>query len=225
MIVVRLEWLGNRGDVRVVRRRYGLLIGALVVATLGVAAGAGLYFVYAPLPDPTVATHRQLLGWLVLRDLSKEPVEIRQKILVRLDSEFEKTQDLEANIGHLEGYQRQILWQNFSVLLGPWLFDKAQQYSQLSSSHQTEYIDHFLDRAELWNKVGTACLKKEPGQTSESEWSAGTSVLKQIQRCCRDAEPGQRRQIEVFMTAVQARWLWRQLPALKLFGKPAVNSK
>ena len=51
-----------------IRGRYGLLIAGAVVATLSVAAGAGFLMVYPPLPDPSVATGRELFQWLVLRD-------------------------------------------------------------------------------------------------------------------------------------------------------------
>jgi hypothetical protein len=188
---------------------------------LSVAAGAGFWMVYPPLPDPTVATRHDLFRWLVLRDLSKESMETRLKILGRLDTEFEKIGDMDAKIESLEGKRRQMLWYNVTVLLEPWLLSKVEQYSQLPASQKIDYIDRFLDRAELWNKVGAACLKNgaAPGQSSDR--SVSKLVLDQIQQCSNRALPEQRQQMEAFISAVQARWLWRHLPSFSLFGEPA----
>ncbi len=203
-----------------IRGRYGLLIAGVLVAMLSVAAGAGFLMVYSPLPDPSVATRQELFRWLVLRDLSKESVEIRQKILSRLDTEFEKIDDLDSTIKDLEDAQRQMLWHNVTVLMEPWLLGKVEQYSQLPASQRNDYIDRFLDRAELWNKVGSACLKNQASQRPKGDSSASELILGQIEQCSKRAAPDERRQIGAFMAAVQAHWLWRQLPSMDLFGKP-----
>jgi hypothetical protein len=204
-----------------IRGRYGFLTAVVVVATLSAAAGAGYLLAYSPLPDPSVATRQQLFQWLVLRDLSQESAETRQKILVRLDTEFENIGDLDATIANLEHSHRQMLWHNVGVLLDPWLLGKSQQYSQLPASQRTGYIDRFLDRAELWNQVGAACLKNGPSEGQNRDSSVSKRVMEQIQQCSNRAGPEQRQQIGAFMAAVQARWLWRQLPSFHLFGKPA----
>ena len=89
-----------------IRGRYGLLIAGAVVAMLSVAAGAGFLMVYPPLPDPSVATRQELFRWMVLRDLSGESPEIRQKILSRVDTEFEDGGDLGSMIESMEDSRR-----------------------------------------------------------------------------------------------------------------------
>ncbi len=200
-----------------IRGRYGLLIGVAVVAMLSAAAGAGLLLVFPSLPDPSVATRQQLFHWLVLRDLSQESAETRQKILLRLDAEFEKAGDMDSVIGNLEESRRQMLWHNVTLLMEPWLMGKVQQYSQLPASQRVDYIDRFLDRAELWNQVGAACLTKDSGPGSNGGTSASKLIMEQIQQCSNRAGPEQRPQIAAFMAAAQVRWLWRQLPS---FGRP-----
>ncbi len=198
-----------------IRGRYGLLIAGVVIAMLSVAAGAGFLMVYVPLPDPAVATRQELFRWLVLRDLSQESMEIRQKILSRVDIEFKDADDLGSTIQNMDDSRRRMLWHNITVLLEPWLLDKVEQYSQLPVAQQIDYIDRFLDRAELWNKIGTACLKKSAKQGPKSGSSASQLIMEQIEQCSNHAPPEQRRRIGAFMTAVQARWLWRQLPSFK----------
>ncbi|MGO9109435.1 MAG: hypothetical protein ACLP9L_09390 [Thermoguttaceae bacterium] len=204
-----------------IRGRYGLLIAVVLVAMLSAAAGAGVFLAYLPLPDPSVATRQQLFRWLVLRDLSKEPGETRQMILSRLDAEFEKAGDLTATIENMEDFHRQMLWHNIGVLLKPWLLSKVEQYSQLPAAQRTDYIDCFLDRAEVWSKVGSACLKNSTDGGRKDGSSVSKLVMEQIRQCSDRAAPEQRQQIRAFVAAAQARWLWRRMPSFNLFGKGA----
>ncbi len=212
---------GKKGEVDVIRGRYGVLVVAVVVAMLSVAAGAGLLMVYAPLPDPSLATRRELFRWLVLRDLSKESAEIQEKILSRLDTEFEQAGDMQSTIENLDDSRRQMLWHNVTVLLEPWFFSKVAQYSDLPASQKMDYLDRFLDRVEVWSKVGSACLKNKDNRGQKDNSFVSKMVLQQIEQCSNHATPEQRQQMDAFMTAVQARWLWRQLPSFNFFGKPA----
>jgi len=202
----------------VIRGRYGLLIAVVLVAMLGVAAGAGFLMVYSPLPDPSVATREQLFRWLVLRDLSKESSETRQKFLRRLDTEFETAGDLAPTIENMEDSYRQMLWHNMCVLLKPWLLSKVGQYSQLPASQRMDYIDRFLDRAEVWSEVGSACLKNTGERGQKGGSSVRELVMEQIRQDSDHTAPEQRQQIAAFMAAAQARWLLRQMPSLSLFG-------
>ena len=202
-----------------IRGRYGLLTAVVVVAMLSVAAGAGFFMVYSGLPDPSVASREELLHWLVLRDLAEESDDIRLKIVSRADTEFEKVGDLHATIEALEPARRQMLWHNVTVLLEPWLAGKAEKYSQLPASGRIEFIDRFLDSVQQWSKVGAACFKANSGQR-EGEAAMNKLLIEQVRQCGNLAEPEQRRKIEAFVAAVQARWLWRQMPALNWFGRP-----
>jgi hypothetical protein len=221
------------GVLKMIRGRYGLVIVGIVVAMLSVAAGAGFYMVFVPLPDPATATRHDLLRWLVLRDLDKESPEIRQKIVSRLDTEFETVGDLGSSIAKLEESRRKMLWHNFTVLLQPWLAGKVEEYSRLPSAQRIGYLDHFLDRADEWNKIATACQSGNSGQAGHSSQKEKSSltrlVMDQIQQSSEHAEPDQRQKITEFTAAVQARWLWRQLPSFNFFGqqtltKPAVSA-
>ena len=187
---------------------------------LGAAAGAGLFMVYSPLPDPAVASRHDLFRWLVLRDLGKESDDIRRKILGRVDTEFQNVDDMSATIENLDQPHRQMLWHNVTVLLEPWLLGKAEQYPQLPTSARNEFVDHFLDCAQQWSKVGAACTKSQGAAGQGTEAASSKQVIDQMQQCVNRANPDQRRKIATFVTAVEGRWLWRQLPSINLFGKP-----
>ena len=109
-----------------------------------------------------------------------------------------------------------MLWHNVTVLLEPWLQAKVEQYSRLPAAEKTAYLDRFLDRTELWNEIGSACLKDGAKPGNKGGPSASKMVMEQIEQSARRAAPAQQRQITAFMAAVQARWLWRQLPSFSL---------
>ena len=76
-----------------------------------------------------------------------------------------------------------MLWHNVTVLLEPWLLGKVEQYSQLPASQKIDYIDRFLDRAELWSKVGSACLKNSADHGPKGGSSVSKLVMEQIEQC------------------------------------------
>jgi len=219
---MRSQTVGKKGAWDVIRGRYGLLIAAVVVVMLSAATSAGLLMVYSPLPDPAVATRQQLFQWLVLRDLSQESEEIRQRIVLRLDTEFDSFGDLDSTIVNLQDSRRQMLWRNVAVLLEPWLLGKVRQYSQLPASQRTDCIDRFLDRAEIWSRVATACLKNKTSEGQDRGSAVSKLVMDQVQQCSTHVSPAERQQIGTFMAAAQTRWLWRQLPSFQVFGKPEI---
>jgi len=207
-----------------IHTRYGLLTVLSLIAMLGVTAGAGLYYVYAPLPDPAQATTEQLFRWLVTRDLSQEPASMQQAIVRRLDSDLGQTSDLAEAIAQLNESRRAMLWTNIGTLLTPWLLERVDEYGKIPAAERSAYLDRFLDRVDQWSKIGAACQQGESASTAtKSQGKAGGSLSKliadRIAECSRQAEPDQRKRIAAFMTAVQARWIVRQFSGWLKPGK------
>ena len=207
-----------------IRKRYGLLIILSLVAMLGVAAGAGLYYVYAPLPDPSQATTEQLFRWLVTRDLSQEPASVQQAIVHRLDSDLGSTSELAECIAQLDESRRAMLWTNIGTLLSPWLLEKVDEYAELPAAEQPAYLDRFLDRVDQWSKIAAACQQgSTPGAKSDTkpDGSLNKLIADRVAECSRHVEPAQQKRIAAFMAAVQGRWIVRQFSNFGLFSKPS----
>lgn len=167
----------NAWRLMMIRKRYGLLIVLSLVAMLGVAAGAGLYYVYAPLPDPSQATTEQLFRWLVTRDLSQESSSTQQAIVHRLDSDLGSTSDLAECISQLNESRRTMLWTNIGTLLSPWLLEKVDEYAKVPAAEQPAYLDRFLDRVDQWSKIGAACQQgSSAADTKSGSKSDGAST-------------------------------------------------
>ena len=211
-----------------IRKRYGLLIVLSLVAMLGVAAGAGLYYVYAPLPDPSQATTEQLFRWLVTRDVSQEPASVQQAIIHRLDSDLGSTNELAESIAQLDESRRAMLWTNIGTLVSPWLLEKVDEYAKLPAAEQPAYLDRFLDRVDQWSKIATACQQgtSTPGENSteksaaKPDGSLNKLIADRVAECSRHVEPAQQKRIAAFMTAVQGRWIVRQFSNFGFLGKP-----
>jgi len=202
----------------VIRGRYGLLIGLAVAAMLSVAAGAGLFMAYAPLPDPSAATTEQIFRWLVTRDLSRESPAIQVAIVRRLDVDFEQTSGLAQEIAQLSDPHRAMLWNNISTLLVPWLLEKADAYAQLPAAQRIAYLDSFLDRVDQWSKIGDACRAGGAGQSADPNLSMTKLFADRIAESSAHAEPAQRKRIAEFLAALQSRWVWRKIARIPFLG-------
>ncbi len=206
-----------------IRKRYGLLIVLSLVAMLGVAAGAGLYYVYAPLPDPSQATTEQLFRWLVTRDMSQEPASTQQAIVHRVDSDLGSTSELAESIAQLDASHRAMLWTNIGTLLSPWLLEKVDEYAKLPAAEQPAYLDRFLDRVDQWSKIAAACQQGNSASgaksDSKSDGALNNLIADRVAECSRHVEPAQQKRISAYMAAVQGRWIVRQFSNFGLFGK------
>ena len=203
-----------------IRSRFSLVIALMVVAMIGVAAGAGFFIAYAPPGDPSKATTEQVFRWLVTRDLAKEPVSVQQAIVHRLESDFGQTSSLSAAVAQLDESRRAMLWNNIGVLLGPWLMERVDRYAELPAAQQGAFIDRFLDSVDQWSKIAEACLRGRGSQSEKADGSLSKLIADRIAECSRRAGPAEQKRISGFMAAVQARWIWRKFSSMRLFGKP-----
>jgi hypothetical protein len=119
------------------------------------------------------------------------------------------------------------VWNNITLLLEPWFLDKVEQYSQLKPAERQAFLDRFLDRVDQWSGVDAICPKTSthhaprgestPPHAERGEYDAGppagfvASLLARNGNCRQQADPAQRARIDAFVTAVEARWLWRKL--------------
>ncbi len=173
---------------------------------------------YAPLGDPSKATTEQVFRWLVTRDLAKERVAVQRAIVQRLESDLGQTNDFSAAVADLDESRRATLWNNIGVLLGPWLLERADRYAELPAAQQSAFVDHFLDSVNQWSKIGEACLQGRGSPSVKSDGSLSKLIADRIAECSRRAGPAEQKRISGFMAAVQARWIWRKVSAIPLFG-------
>jgi len=186
------------------------MIVALAALVVSVAAGWALWV--QPLPDPELANRKQLILWLVTRDLEAESPDLHARLARRLDEEFHSGIDWDQCGGLLSNSQRARVWDNVLILLKPWFLDKADTYANLTPTEQEAYLDRQIETIAVWR--GAESLRPDEIDSEAPRESLMQHVFSQIETWKERAEPPQRERIERFQTALQKRWFARVMPKL-----------
>jgi hypothetical protein len=186
------------------------ILAVLVSAALLAAAVVTAAVWYDPwLPDPADANRRELICWLVTRDLEQVPEATRDELAQRLEEEFSGEIDWAATARELTEQQRRQLCANFGHLVGPWLRDKAQRYAALTPNQRGAYLDELLDRLQQWrglDNLSPVCGEGEAGYGGLMV--TARRQLDAMQEQAIAAEPGS---LGEFIRALQTRWAMREL--------------
>ena len=184
------------------------MLGALVVSMC-----AGGAFLYATrMPDPATADLRGLLRWLVTRDLSQEPSEIQEQILVRLEVELRQGFDVSGAREQLTVDQRAQLLKNADHLGRLWFLKQVDRYFAQIDAERLGFLDQLIDEVQQSGVVKTlsALMAKDGQSASESMW---ISLRGRIEQWTARMEPKRKAQAEQFVAAVQGSLLLRTLRA------------
>jgi hypothetical protein len=177
--------------------------------------GASLAFSKFHLPDPDRADGGQLLRWLATRDLEGESPDLRRRLAVRLEQEFGKSQVHWDQVGkRLNENRCDRMWKNLGLLLEPFLDEKLDHYRDLPAAGRMAYVDDLLDELNNWRQIEAIRPAAARNSSQTAEPGLCTLVLSRVRQWQDQADPQRRAQIDQFLLAVQARWLWRSiLPA------------
>ena len=195
-------------------RRPGLaLIAALaVVAILVVAFVLTGTLLTHRLDDPLLADREDLVRWLVVRDLAREPDGLLHVLAMRLDEEFFATEfDWGEVAGQLSEAQRWRLIENLVVLFDPWCRARAACFAAVEPEGREAFLDEMLDRIEVLAGAGKIVDPSPRGgmaggtltERMLASFEAITTPAEAV-----DAEADDVRQ---FLGALQRRWVTRQL--------------
>ena len=191
-------------------RRRGILSLLVLAVLLLVAAGAVWVLARLRLPDPADCDRRQLLRWLVTRDLEMEPFDLRLRLLRRLEQQMRADADWGRFKGWFTEERRQRLAENVTQLVEPWFFDKLEHYVRLPPQQRTAYVDQILDRVAAMRGLG-AVTQAAPPAGKPGQGRLVKVLLEQIPQWQQRAEPRRRREISEFLIALETRWMTRQL--------------
>ena len=193
----------------------GILTFLILAGLLVSAAIAAIRLLYPPLPHPAEANRDELVRWLVVRDLSVEPGEIRGVLAARLEEEFGTGLDWDAMRERLDQSQRERLWDNVLLLLEPWFMEKTDRYFELVATDRPAYLDQLLDTIAVWRGVDS--FRPRQVGTSASDGQQGgllQALFARVEGWKKQANPQRREEINQFTVAIQKRWLIRHLRQL-----------
>ena len=129
----KTKWLRNRG----------VLVGASLVAMVIGSSAIALWAAYR-LPAPEHATERDLMRWLVTRDLRAESRDTQRALIRRFEHHLADANDLGASSSELNDERRAMLEINVDVLLPEWVALGTERYEALASPTSVDFLDRQL---------------------------------------------------------------------------------
>lgn len=187
----------------------GILTVLVSAALLAAAAITAAVWYYPRLPDPAHANRRDLIRWLVTRDLEREPMATREVLALRLEEEFSGEIDWSATAGELTERHRQRLCENVGRLVGPWMRQKAVQYALLPPEEGGVYLDRLIDTLEHWRGLDALAPKSDAGGSAQP--GLMDTARRQLDALQAQGSSAEQRELKEFVAAVQTRWAMREL--------------
>lgn len=190
------------------RQHRGILTVLVSAALLAAAVITAAVVLYPRLPDPEHANRRELIRWLVTRNLDEFPTATREALALRLEEEFSGEIDWSATASELTEAQRLRLCENVPLLVGPWMQVKASCYAALSVAERAAYLDRLIDTLQQWRGLDELVpVSPDEGQSRPGLMSRAQEELAAVKDRATAAE---QRQVSEFMLALRVRWVMRE---------------
>ncbi len=195
----------------------GILAVLVSAALLAAAAITAAVWYYPRLPDPARANRRDLIRWLVTRDLDQVPMATREVLAIRLEEEFSGEIDWNATASELTDRHRQRLCENVGRLVGPWMRQKAVHYAELPPEERGLYLDRLVDTLEHWQGLDALAPKSDAGSPTQA--GLMDTARRQLDVLGEQGSTAEQRELKEFVAALQVRWAMRELS--ERFGRAA----
>jgi len=130
-------------------------------------------------PDPGTASRQAIFTWLVVADISQEPLPWQVALVERLEAELQSGLDglaLDGPTGSLlTDAQHARLSGNISALKRVWFVHSVREYSSLPAASRPSYLDNRIETVLAWSALEGA-LSRDEGARKSSESRDGASV-------------------------------------------------
>jgi hypothetical protein len=203
----RTQWLRHRG----------VLVGASLLALVA-ASSAIAVWAATRLPPPEHARGRDLVRWLVMRDLREESEATRRALVLQLELYLQDAAELSATT-EMDAEQRWNLQSNVAVLLADWLRISTERFQQLEFADRAAYLDQQLRLVERVCELGRL-WSHSAEDTADSE--ATVELVATVERAVAQAPRSDRQQFELYVRAMKVRWL--ATVDLSQFGNRAMET-
>ena len=194
MISDRKQWLQKRG----------VLLGTTLVA-LAVGSSAIAVWAMYRLPSPEHAQGRDLLRWLVTRDLEQESVGTRRALVRQLEFYLSDEPDLDRAATELTPQRQATLEANVELLLPEWITMGAERYAETTVVNREALLDSQLELAarvgelsRLWN--GTSA---DQNPAAENPLFA---MVARIDQFVEQTQDPKRAALDQYVGALKLRW-------------------
>jgi len=196
------------------KQRRGVFLLVVAVVFAGVSTAAFLPAYLTRLPDPATADRDGLFRWLVMRDLAKQPLEVRHQLIMRLEQELDEGIEFSTVDEKLDGKQNRRLWKNIELLVEDWFRIKARQYAATSPERQQGLIESEMNRIERWGLADRLVAGGSAASASRPSYERHGRLLEMMRTWVERTDPQKRPAVNQFANAIESYYARRALEGL-----------
>ncbi|MCG8584897.1 MAG: hypothetical protein MI757_09320 [Pirellulales bacterium] len=191
-MTVQSHWLRHRG----------VLLGATLLA-LAIGSSAIAVWAMYRLPPAEHAQGRDLMRWLVTRDLREESEATRRSLVLQLEVFLEESHDHERTAAEMNEQRRHTLEENVGVLLPVWLELGAERHLANEPANRQEFLDKQLSRVE---QVGELSQLWRRAARKPTEANPLFGLVETVEQIVADAPEEKKAQLATYVRALKMRW-------------------
>lgn len=168
----------------------------------------------APEPQRTAmvtAVKDGTVAWLSTTDLSTQPWEVKRRLAERIARSLGAGAPPAVSSLVTDPQRRAQLTQNIRQLVAAYVYTLADQYAELATAERPQFLDAQLTKVESWGV--DRMLAANGSGAGGSKLGSLVALAGQSQQWIEEAPEESRPQVQVFVSALQQRIVWKQLPA------------
>lgn len=154
------------------------------------------------LPEPQIGNPVERLQWLAAHDIRPLPSEEKLRIVHRLEEDFVRNVDWQAEINGFDDAQWDRFAANFEELMRLWFLHKVETWSSLPPDQQNYYIDEQFPYLISWRPFERSAPNESTGGLRRGRLNNFGAVAQRIGRSLATETPQRQEQIKAFAQAV-----------------------
>lgn len=152
--------------------------------------------------------------WLSTTDLAQQPLAVRTELALRLARELDRGSRPAVGSLVADPERQSRLAHNAAQLVEAYVYHLADSYAELPSGERLKFVDNQLATVERWGVAELLSSAPASGSAhTASRAVAAMELARHTQVWIEHAPPEKKESVEQFVRAVQARLVWKQLPA------------
>jgi hypothetical protein len=185
-----------------VRRVRDLVTLIVFLGMVAVSLAASIEAARQGLPEPEVTDPVERLQWLADHDIRQQPKEVKLRLAHRLEEDFARNLDWQAEIDQFDDAEWARFEANFEDLMRLWFLQKVNTWSNLPADQQNYYIDEQFNYLMSWQPLARNASMRSGRGGRRAQFNSFPVVAKRIERTIAAESPAQRARIEEFVQAV-----------------------
>lgn len=179
-------------------------------AAVAVSIAAAVEAARQGLPEPVFSDPFERMRWLSVNDVDQLPEEAQLRMVHRLEEDFTRDVDWQAQIDLLDDAQWQQFNENFNELTRLWFLQKVDSWWNLPEEQRPIYLEDQFGNLLSWKPLAREAAKSGQGRRGRQRQLGNLKAMGQrMQSWLANENDDVRQRVEVFMKAVGEHLLQR----------------